>query len=281
MTRRAIRVVALVAVALGATAVPAAAAVFVGSSSGRIDIADGGGAAIRYGVSGGQFLLYASPAPTPSAGCTTTADPNTVSCPMAGVTLLNLALGIGSSLARAAGDGGPPASVDVNVSGAGGDSIALDGGRNTVNVRNGQPDTVTCQNSAPNVTSFDPGLDTVSPGCNSTAPTITPAPAPPPAPTPAPTVGTVNVAAAPRLSGRRLAIRLRCPSVNACVGTLRVYVAGRRVAARGVAIGSLGARTVSVTLGRRNRARLRRGSTLKLTYAGARVFSGRARLDTR
>jgi hypothetical protein len=273
VTSRAIAVAVLVAVALGATAVPAAAAVFVGSPSGRIDIADGGGAAIRYGVSGGHFLLYASPAPTPSAGCTTTADPNTVSCAMAGVTLVNFAIGIGSSLTRGAGDGGPPASVDVNVSGAGGDSIALEGGRNTVNVRNGEPDTVSCQNGGPNVTSFDPGLDTVSPGCNSTAPA--------PAPAPAPTLIPVKVAAAPRLSGRRLAIRLSCPSVNACVGTLRVYVAGRRVAARGVAVASFGARTVTVTLGRRNRARLRRGSTLRLTHAGARVFSGRARLDTR
>jgi hypothetical protein len=276
--RRAIRVAALAAVALGATAVPAAAAVFVGSPSGRIDIADGGGAGIRYGVSGGQFLLYASPAPTPSAGCSTTADPGTVTCPMAGVTLVNFALGAGSSLQRAAGDSGPPASVDVNVSGAGSDTIDLEGGRNTINVRNGRPDTVTCRNGGPNVTSFDPGLDTVHPDCSATTPVPTPMPTP--TPTPTPTVGPVKVAATPRLSGRRLAIRLSCPGVNACVGTLRVYVAGRRVAARGVTIGSLGARTVSVALGRRNRARLRRGSTLKLTHAGARVFSGRARLDT-
>lgn len=87
----------------------------------------------------------------------------------------------------------------------------------------------------------------------------------------------MKVARTPRLSGRRLAIGLSCPSANGCVGTLRVYVAGRTVIARAESLGSFGTRTVSVTLGRRNRARLRRGSTLKLTYAGARVFSGHAR----
>jgi hypothetical protein len=281
VTSRAIAVAVLVAVALGATAVPAAAAVFVGSSSGRIDVADGGGAAIRYGVSGGQFLLYASPAPTPSAGCTTTTDPNVVTCPMAGIALVNFALGAGSSLDRAVGDSGPATSVDVNVSGSGGDTINLEGARNTINVRNGRPDTVNCRSGGPNVTSFDPDVDTVGSECNSTTPAPTPAPAPMPTPTPTPTFGMVKVARTPRLSARRLEVRLSCPGVNACVGTLRVYVAGRRVAARGVSVGSFGARTVSVTLGRRNRARLRRGSTLKLTYAGARLFSGRARLDTR
>lgn len=149
--RRAVRVAIVAAVALGATAAPAAAAVFVRSAGGRIDIADDGGSVIRYGVSAGQFLLYASPAPTPSAACTTTADPTTVSCPMAGVALVNFALGTGSSLDRAVGDSGPPISLDVNVSGAGGDSISLDGGRNTVNVRNGQPDTVDCRNGGPNL----------------------------------------------------------------------------------------------------------------------------------
>ena len=270
--RSAVRVAILAAVALGATAAPAAAAVFVRSAGGRLDIADGGASVIRYGVSAGQFLLYATPAPTPSAACTTTTDPNTVSCPMAGVTLVNFALGTGSSLDRAVGDGGPPSSLDVNVSGAGGDRIDLDGGRNTINVRNGQPDTVNCRNGGPNLTGFDPGLDTVDPECNSTAPAPTPTPTPP-----APAVGTVRVARAPHLSGRRLAIRLSCPSANACVGTLRVYVAGRRVITRAVPVGGFDARTVSVTLGRRNRARLRRGATLKLTYAGARVFFGHAR----
>jgi hypothetical protein len=172
------------------------------------------------------------------------------------------------------GDSGPPISLDVNVSGGGGDTIGLDGGRNTVNVRNGQPDTVSCRNGGPNLTSFDPGLDTVSPDCNAMTPTPTPTP---PTPTPVPAVGTVKVARTPSLSGRRLAIGLSCPSANGCVGTLRVYVAGRRVIARAVSLGGFGARTVSVTLGRRNRARLRRGSTLKLTYAGARVFFGHAR----
>jgi hypothetical protein len=93
--------------------------------------------------------------------------------------------------------------------------------------------------------------------------------------------GTVKVARTPRLSGRRLEIRLSCPSVNACAGTLRVYVAGRRVTARGVTVGSFHTATVRIALARRNRAQLRRGSTLKLTLAGARLFSGRARLDTR
>jgi hypothetical protein len=74
-----------------------------------------------------------------------------------------------------------------------------------------------------------------------------------------------------------LAIRLSCPSANACVGTLRLYVAGRRVIARAVSIGGFDARTVAVALGRRNRVRLRRGATLKLTYAGVRVFTGHAR----
>ena len=165
--------------------------------------------------------------------------------------------------------------LDVNVSGAGGDTINLDGGRNTINVRNGQPDTVNCRNGGPNLTGFDPGLDTVHPDCNSTAPTPTPTPTPTPAP-PAPALGTVKVARTPRLSAR-LAIRLSCPSATACAGTLRVYVAGRRVITRAVPVGGFDARTVSVALGRRNRARLRRGATLKLTYAGARVFSGRAR----
>ena len=260
----AIRAAMLAAVALGATAAPAAAAVFVGSAGGRIDVADGGGSVIRYGVSAGEFLLSASPAPTPSAGCTTTADPSTVHCSMAGVALVNLALGAGSSLDRSVGDSGPPISLDVNVAGAGSDTINLDGGRNTINVRNGAPDTVTCRNGGPNVTAFDPGLDTVAPDCNAATPT-------PPA------AGTVTIVRTPRLSGRRLAVRLSCPSANACVGTLRVYVAGRRVIARAVPIGSFAARTVSVTLGRRNRARLRRGSTLTLTYAGARLFSGHAR----
>jgi hypothetical protein len=277
--RRVLRAGALAVVALGVMTAPAAAAVFVGAAGGRIDVADGGGSSVRYGVSGGQFLLSANPAPTPSAGCTTTADPNAVTCPTAGVTLVNFALGAGSSLDRAVGDSGPPSSLDVNVAGAGSDSINLEGGRNTINVRNGRPDTVNCRNGGPNVTSFDPGLDTVHPDCTATAPL--PAPTPTPIPAPTPTVGPVKVVATPRLSGRRLVIRLSCPSVNGCVGPLRVYVAGRRVAARGVAIGSLGARTVSVTLGRRNRARLRRGATLKLTHAAVRVFSGRARLDTR
>jgi hypothetical protein len=268
--RSAVRVAILAAVTLGATAGPAAAAVIVRSAGGRIDIADGGSSVMRYGVSAGQFLLYASPVPTPSAGCATTSDPNTVGCPMAGVTLVNFALGTGSSLDRAVGDSGPPISLDVNVSGGGGDNISLDGGRNTVNVRNGQPDTVSCRNGGPNLTSFDPSLDTVSPDCNATTPAPTP-------PAPVPAVGTVKVARTPRLSGRRLAIGLSCPSANGCVGTLRVYVAGRRVIARAVSLGSFGARTVSVTLGRRNRARLRRGATLKLTYAGARVFFGHAR----
>jgi hypothetical protein len=277
--RRAIRAAILAAVALGAMTAPAAAAVFVGSPSGRIDVADGGGSALRYGVSGGQFLLYASPAPTPSAGCASTTDPNVVTCPMAGVTLVNFALGAGSSLERAVGDSGPATSVDVNVSGSGSDSIALEGGRNTINVRNGRPDTVTCRNSGPNVTSFDPDVDTVSSDCNSTTPA--PVPTPPPAPTPTPTFGMVKVARTPRLTGRRLEIRLSCPSVNACLGTLRVYVAGRRVTALGISVGSFRTATVRAALGRRNRARLRRGSTLKLTLAGTRLFSGRARLDTR
>jgi hypothetical protein len=275
--RRAIRATTFAVVAFGAMTAPAAAAVFVGSTGGRIDIADGGASSIRYGVSAGRFLLYASPAPTPSAGCTTTTDPNVVTCPMASIALVNFALGSGSSLDRAVGDSGPATSVDVNVSGAGGDTINLEGGRNTINVRNGRPDTVSCRNGGPNVTSFDPDVDTVGSQCNST----TPAPTPAPAPMPTPTFGMVKVAGTPRLSSRRLEVRLSCPSVNACVGTLRVYVAGRRVAARGVSVGRFGTRTVSVALGRRNRARLRRGSTLKLTYAGARLFSGRARLDTR
>jgi hypothetical protein len=224
MMRRAIRAATAAVVALGAVATPAAAAVFVGSAGGRIDVADGGGSAIRYGVSAGQFLLYASPAPTPSAGCTTTTDPNAVSCPMAGVTLVNFALGPGSSLDRAVGDSGPPTSVDVNVSGAGSNSIKLEGGRNTINVRNGQPDTVDCRNGGPNVTSFDPGIDTVHPDCSATTPV--PAPTPTPTPAPTPTVGPVRVAATPRLSGRRLVIRLSCPGVNGCVGTLRVSSQG-------------------------------------------------------
>ena len=277
--RRAIRATTVAVLAFGAMTAPAAAAVFVGSTGGRIDVADGGASSIRYGVSAGQFLLYASPAPTPSAGCTTTTDPNVVTCPMAGIALVNFALGSGSSLDRAVGDSGPPTSVDVNVSGAGGDTINLEGARNTINVHNGGPDTVNCRNGGPNVTSFDPDVDTVGSECNSTTPAPTPAPAP--TPTPTPTFGMVKVARTPRLSGRRLEVRLTCPGVNACVGTLRVYVAGRRVAARGVSVGSCGTRTVSVALGSRNRARLRRGSTLKLTYAGARLFSGRARLDTR
>ena len=277
--RRAIRATTFAVVGFGATTAPAAAAVFVGSTGGRIDVADGGASSIRYGVSAGQFLLYASPAPTPSAGCTTTTDPNVVTCPMAGIALVNFALGPGSSLDRAVGDSGPATSVDVNVSGAGGDTINLEGARNTINVRNGRPDTVNCRNGGPNVTSFDPDVDTVGSECNSTTPAPTPAPAP--TPTPTPTFGMVKVARTPRLSGRRLEVRLTCPGVNACVGTLRVYVAGRRVAARGVSVGSCGTRTVSVALGSRNRARLRRGSTLKLTLAGARLFSGRARLDTR
>jgi hypothetical protein len=189
---------------------------------------------------------------------------------MAGVALVNLALGARSSLVRAVGDSGPPPSLDVNVAGAGGDTINLDGGRNTINVRNGAPDTVTCRNGGPNVTAFDPGLDTVTPDCNS--PTLAP---PTPTPTPTPTVGMVKLARTPRLSGRRLAIRL--PSANTCVDTLRVYVARRRVMARAVPMGSFAARTVSVTLGRRDRARLLRGSTLTLTYAGLRVFSGHPR----
>ena len=278
--RRAIRAAILAVVALGAMTAPAAAAVFVGSPGGRIDVADGGGSAIRYGVSGGQFLLYASPAPAPSAGCASTTDPNVVTCPMAGVTLVNFALGAGSSLERAVGDSGPATSVDVNVSGSGSDSIALEGGRNTINVRNGRPDTVTCRNSGPNVTSFDPDVDTVSSDCNSTTPAPVPT-APAPTPTPTPSFGMVKVARTPRLSGRRLEIRLSCPSVNACLGTLRVYIAGRRVTARGVSVGSFDTRTVRVVLGRRNRARLRRGSTLKLTLAGTRLFARRARLDTR
>jgi len=277
--RRAIRATTVAVLAFGAMTAPAAAAVFVGSTGGRIDVADGGASSIRYGVSAGQVLLYASPAPTPSAGCTTTTDPNVVTCPMAGIALVNFALGSGSSLDRAVGDSGPPTSVDVNVSGAGGDTINLEGARNTINVHNGGPDTVNCRNGGPNVTSFDPDVDTVGSECNSTTPAPTPAPAP--TPTPTPTFGMVKVARTPRLSGRRLEVRLTCPGVNACVGTLRVYVAGRRVAARGVSVGSCGTRTVSVALGSRNRARLRRGSTLKLTYAGARLFSGRARLDTR
>jgi hypothetical protein len=279
--RRAIRATTFAVVAFGAMTAPAAAAVFVGSTGGRIDIADGGASSIGYGVSAGQFLLYASPAPTPSAGCTNTTDPNVVTCPMAGIALVNFALGAGSSLDRAVGDSGPATSVDVNVSGAGGDTINLEGGRNTINVRNGRPDTVNCRNGGPNVTSFDPDVDTVGSECNSTTPAPTPAPAPMPPPTPTPTLGMVKVARTPRLSGRRLEVRLSCPGVNACVGTLRVYVAGRRVAARGVSVGSFGTRTVSLALGRRNRARLRRGSTLRLTYARARLFSGRARLDTR
>jgi hypothetical protein len=277
--RRAIRATTVAVLAFGAMTAPAAAAVFVGSTGGRIDVADGGASSIGYGVSAGRFLLYASPAPTPSAGCTTTTDPNVVTCPMAGIALVNFALGSGSSLDRAVGDSGPPTSVDVNVSGAGGDTINLEGARNTINVHNGGPDTVNCRNGGPNVTSFDPDVDTVGSECNSTTPAPTPAPAP--TPTPTPTFGMVKVARTPRLSGRRLEVRLTCPGVNACVGTLRVYVAGRRVAARGVSVGSCGTRTVSVALGSRNRARLRRGSTLKLTYAGARLFSGRARLDTR
>ena len=52
------------------------------------------------------------------------------------------------------------ASSDVNVAGAGSDTINLDGGRNTTNVRNGATDTVTCRNGGPNLTAFDPGLDT-------------------------------------------------------------------------------------------------------------------------
>ena len=277
--RRAIRATTVAVLAFGAMTAPAAAAVFVGSTGGRIDVADGGASSIGYGVSAGRFLLYASPAPTPSAGCTTTTDPNVVTCPMAGIALVNFALGPGSSLDRAVGDSGPATSVDVNVSGAGGDTISLESARNTINVRNGRPDTVNCRNGGPNVTSFDPDVDTVGSDCNSTAPP--PAPTPMPTPTPTPTFGMVKVARTPRLSGRRLEVRLSCPGVNACVGTLRVYVAGRRVAARGVSVGSCGTRTVSVALGSRNRARLRRGSTLKLTYAGARLFSGRARLDTR
>jgi hypothetical protein len=105
--RRAIRATTFAVVAFGAMTAPAAAAVFVGSTGGRIDIADGGASSIRYGVSAGRFLLYASPAPTPSAGCTTTTDPNVVTCPMAGIALVNFALGSGSSLDRAVGDSGP------------------------------------------------------------------------------------------------------------------------------------------------------------------------------
>ena len=45
--RNAIRVATLAAAALGATAAPGAAAVFVGSAGGRIDVADGGGSVIR------------------------------------------------------------------------------------------------------------------------------------------------------------------------------------------------------------------------------------------
>ena len=278
MRRTIVRVAASCAAAVATAAAPApiAAAVFVRAAGGRIDIADGGSSVMRYGVSAGQFLLYATPVPTPSAGCATTSVPNTVGCPMAGVTLVNFALGTGSSLDRAVGDSGVPISLDVNVSGGGGDSISLDGGRNTINVRNGQADTVNCRNGGPNLTGFDPGLDTVSPDCNSTTPTPTPTPTPT-RPTPMPAPGTVKVARTPRLSGRLLAVRLSCPGVNACLGTLRVYVAGRRVVARAVSIGGFDARTVSVTLGRRNRARLRRGATLKLTYSGARVFSGHAR----
>ena len=202
MRRSIIRVAAMCAAAVATAAMPApvAAAVIVRSAGGRIDIADGGASVIRYGVSAGRFLLYASPVPTPSAGCTTTNDPNTVGCPMAGANLVNFAIGPGSSLDRAVGDSGLPIALDVNVSGAGGDTINLDGGRNTINVRNGQPDTVNCRNGGPNLTGFDPGLDTVHPDCNSTAPTPTPTPTPTPAP-PAPALGTVKVARTPRLSG--------------------------------------------------------------------------------
>jgi hypothetical protein len=72
-------------------------------------------------------------------------------------------------------------------------------------------------------------------------------------------------------------VRLRCPSVNACVGTLRVDIAGRRVKSPGASVGSFNARTFRIALAKRNRTRLRRGARLKLTYAGTSVYSGRAR----
>ena len=70
MRRSIIRVAAMCAAAVATAAMPApvAAAVIVRSAGGRIDIADGGASVIRYGVSAGRFLLYASPVPPPRPG---------------------------------------------------------------------------------------------------------------------------------------------------------------------------------------------------------------------